>query len=91
MDSTTVIIDVRTPQEFTDGHLEGAINIDIYNPNFEAEVAALDTDGTYVVYCRSGQRSANALAFMNSIGIDDVTNLGGVLDASAQTGIPIVR
>jgi phage shock protein E len=91
MDSTTVIIDVRTPEEFSDGHLEGAMNIDIYDPAFEAEVAALDAAGTYVVYCRSGQRSANALAFMNSIGFDDVTNLGGVLDASAQTGIPIVR
>lgn len=91
MDSTTVIIDVRTPEEFTDGHLDGAINFDIYNPAFETEVAALDTDGTYVVYCRSGQRSANALAFMNSIGIENVTNLGGLMDASAQTGIPIVR
>ena len=91
MDSTTVIIDVRTPEEFTDGHLENAINIDIYNPAFETEVAALDADRTYVVYCRSGQRSGNALAFMRSIGIENVTNLGGVLDASAQTGIPIVR
>ena len=90
MDSTTVIIDVRTPQEFAEGHLEGAINIDIYEPAFQGAVAALDADGTYVVYCRSGQRSGNALAFMRSIGIENVTNLGGVTDASAETGIPIV-
>jgi len=90
MDSTTVIIDVRTPQEFAEGHLDGAINLDIYDPGFENSVGSLDFGGTYVVYCRSGQRSANALAFMRSIGIDNVTNLGGVTDASAETGIPIV-
>ena len=90
MDSTTVIIDVRTPEEFTDGHLEGAINIDIYNPAFEDSISALDTDGGYVVYCRSGHRSGHALMMMNAMGIDDVTNLGGVLEASASTGIPIV-
>ena len=90
MDSTTVIIDVRTPEEFTDGHLEGAINIDIYNPAFEDSISALDTDGEYVVYCRSGHRSGHALMMMNAMGIDDVTNLGGVLEASASTGIPIV-
>ncbi len=90
MSNSTVIIDVRTPEEFADGHLEGAININIFDPMFEGVVAALDTSNTYLVYCRSGQRSGNALAFMNSVGFDDVTNLGGVADASETTGIRIV-
>jgi rhodanese-related sulfurtransferase len=90
MEKATVIIDVRTPEEFADGHLEGAINIDIYNPAFQDSIAALETNGVYVVYCRSGHRSGHALMMMNAMGIDDVTNLGGLGDATASTGIPIV-
>ena len=54
----TVIIDVRTPAEYSEGHLEGAINIDVEAANFGTLLSQLPTDGDYIVYCRSGNRSA---------------------------------
>ena len=86
----TVIIDVRTPEEFASGHLEGAVNINLQSGQFEQEVGTLPLDGEYLVYCRSGNRSAQAVSIMQDLGFTDLTDLGG-LDAAAQaTGIPVV-
>ena len=56
-----VIIDVRTPEEFTDGHIENAINLDFRSDGFRNEIERLDRDKTYLIYCRSGNRSRGAL------------------------------
>jgi len=85
-----VIIDVRTPEEYAEGHLEGAINVNLQSGSFEQEIAEQPLDGTYIVYCRTGNRSAQAVAIMTELGFGDVTDAGGVSDASAATGIPIV-
>ena len=90
VDSDTVIIDVRTPSEFAGGHLEGAINIDVQSPNFDAEIAALDPAGDYVVYCRSGNRSAAAIDRMEAAGFTALVNAGSVAQASEATGIEVV-
>lgn len=89
----TVIIDVRTPAEFEAGHLEGAINIDVQSPDFAAQMMELDPNGEYYVYCRSGNRSAAAISWMNQMGFDGeaITNGGGYQDASNETGIPLVQ
>lgn len=89
----TVIIDVRTPAEFEAGHLEGAINIDVQSPDFAAQMMELDPNGEYYVYCRSGNRSAAAISWMNQMGFDGetITNGGGYKDASNETGIPLVQ
>jgi phage shock protein E len=86
----TVVIDVRTPAEFADGHLAGAVNIDVQGADFDALVSELPTDGDYVVYCRTGNRSAAAIARMEGLGFDNLVNAGGLEDASAATGIDIV-
>ncbi|OJW00649.1 MAG: hypothetical protein BGO47_02295 [Microbacterium sp. 67-17] len=86
----TVIIDVRTPDEYAEGHLEGAINVNLQSGSFEQQIAEQPLDGTYIVYCRTGNRSAQAVAIMTDLGFTDVTDAGGVSDASAATGIPIV-
>lgn len=86
----TTIIDVRTSGEYGDGHLDGAVNIDVQSPSFAGEIAALDPDAEYVVYCRSGNRSATAVQAMKDAGFSDVTNAGGLDDAAAATGLPIV-
>lgn len=86
----TVIIDVRTPSEFAGGHLEGAVNIDVQAPDFDAQISALDPDGTYYVYCRSGNRSGQAIDRMVALGFTDLTNGGSVESASSATGIPVV-
>ena len=86
----TTIIDVRTPEEFAQGHLPGAINIDIASADFGARVAALDPSAPYAVYCRSGNRSATALAQMASVGITGTYHLGGGIGAWQSAGGEVV-
>ena len=88
--SDTVIIDVRTPGEYASGHLDGAVNIDVQSPEFDGLVSALPADGAYVVYCRSGNRSAQAFARMAGLGFTDLTDAGGLDAAAGATGLPIV-
>ena len=86
-----VVVDVRTPQEYADGHLQGAQLLDL-NGGLLAEVLpSLDPDATYVVYCRSGNRSAQAVQAMRDAGFTNVTDLGSMERASQRTGVPIVR
>lgn len=76
-----ITVDVRTPGEFMTGHIQGAQNIDFESGNFENEIAALDKNATYAVYCRSGNRSGQAVAVMHDAGFHNVYNLnGGVID-----------
>ena len=85
----TVVIDVRTPEEFASGHLDGARNID-WQGNFKTEILAMPTDGHYVLYCRSGSRAGEALTFMKSAGFAHVVNAGSVAEAAEATGIAVV-
>lgn len=86
-----VIIDVRTPEEFAEGHLEGAVNIDIYAEDFAQQIAALDPSGNYAVYCRSGNRSGQAVSFMQGEGFKSVTDLGSRVAAAEALATPIVK
>lgn len=88
--ANTMLIDVRTPGEFAEGHLEGAVNISVELPTFAAQVALLDPDMDFLVYCRSGRRADVAIAHMDTLGMTS-TNLGSVESASSVTGIRIVR
>lgn len=85
-----MIIDVRTPAEFAGGHLDGAVNIDIQSADFTSRIESLDRNGSYVVYCRSGNRSGMAMAQMLDMGFTDVSNAGSVEEASAALGIAVV-
>lgn len=86
-----IIIDVRTPEEFAAGHLEGALLYNVQDPSFEANIAALDATATYVVYCRSGNRSAQAIERMKAVGFTTLTDLGSLQNASDETGVAIVQ
>ena len=86
----TTIIDVRTPQEFAEGHLPGAVNIDVSSPDFTAQVSGLDPSAPYAVYCRSGNRSAAALAEMGSLGFTGAYHLGGGIGAWQDAGGEVV-
>ncbi|MGK2316524.1 rhodanese-like domain-containing protein [Gordonia rhizosphera] len=85
----TVVIDVRTPEEYAAGHLQGARNIDVSSPTFVEMISTLPTDDPYVVYCRTGNRSAQAVAIMRSQGFTDVTDAGGIDEAQASTGLQV--
>jgi rhodanese-related sulfurtransferase len=85
-----VTLDVRTPNEFAEGYIEGARLIDFQSGNFENEIATLDKNATYAVYCRSGNRSGQAVKVMQDAGFTNVFNMnGGVIDW-ANAGLPLV-
>jgi len=80
------LLDVRTLEEFSEGHISGAVNIDIFSPNFQAEVEKLDKNKDYYVVCRSGGRSMSAAGAMESMGFAKVTNLaGGMMSWMGET------
>lgn len=84
------IVDVRRPDEFAAGHVDGAININLQSGTFESDIAQLDPNATYAVYCRSGNRSSEATAIMGEAGFTDVTNLGGAgFPDLASAGVPV--
>lgn len=87
LDSRTVI-DVRTPEETAQGMVAGALNIDLQSGDFRDRVAELDRDGRYLLYCRSGNRSAQAAAIMSELGFSDVVDAGG-FDALVAAGAPV--
>ena len=55
------LVDVRTAEEFCEGHIENAINIDFFSPDFDFKIAALDNSKPLILYCRSGRRSAKSV------------------------------
>ena len=94
IDMTTIaaVIDVRTPDEFASGHLDGALNIDIQGSMFASEIGALDKSANYVIYCRSGNRAGQAVTYMQDNGFTGtLTNAGSVDEASSATGIAVVQ
>lgn len=86
----TMLIDVRTPGEFAEGHLDGAVNIPVELPTFTAQVDLLDPDVDYLVYCRTGRRAEIAIEYMDMLGMT-TSNLGSLEAASAATGVRVVR
>lgn len=81
-DENAVILDVRTEDEFNEGFIANAINIDIHRgQDFVNEIEALDKSKNYYVYCRSGMRSAKACEIMNQLGFENAYNLiGGITE-----------
>ncbi|MBK9739116.1 MAG: rhodanese-like domain-containing protein [Actinobacteria bacterium] len=88
--SQSIVIDVRTPEEFAEGHLEGAVNYNVEGPDFAAQIAALDPAGVYAVYCRSGNRSQVAVAAMQQAGINGIYELQTGYTAWQEAGYPVV-
>lgn len=75
-DTSVVILDVRTPEEYNNGHIPSAKNIDVLQSSaFKEQIAALPKNKTYLLYCRSGKRSATALNIMKENGFVNVKHL----------------
>ncbi len=87
LDGGATVIDVRTPEEYAAGHIEDAALVDVQDPSFDDEIAALDESVTYVVYCRSGNRSAAAAERMQAIGLTVID--GGSLGDMSAAGWPV--
>lgn len=78
---SAVFIDVRTAQEYDAGHIPGALLIDVNSDTFDEMIQKLDKNAVYVVYCRSGVRSARASQRINSFGFKKVYNVSGGFNA----------
>ena len=87
MDSESgyVILDVRTEQEYAEGHIPGAILIPDYEISEKAESVLTDKDQLILVYCRSGRRSKNAAAQLEEMGYTRIREFGGILDWHYET------
>ena len=89
-ESDEVILDIRTPDEFNDGIIEGAINIDFYETSFADDLDKLDKDAHYVVYCRSDNRSGQAMSTFEDLGFTNVTEIDGGIANWYDAGLPVV-
>ena len=73
------LVDVRTAEEFAEGHIPGAVNMDVNGVAFEAQIATLDTERPVALYCRSGRRSKVADEKVAKAGFEVVELDGGIL------------
>ncbi len=85
-----VVLDVRTPAEFAEGHLPDAVNIDLQGPAFRDQVAQLERSAPVLLYCRSGNRSATARQVMVELGFERIADVDGGIVAWQQAGLPVV-
>lgn len=84
------ILDVRTPEEWNEGIIEGAIMANFYDDDFEAQLEKLDKEKPVAVYCKSGGRSGQTMEQMNSLGFKEVYNLKGGIGAWNSAKKPTV-
>jgi rhodanese-related sulfurtransferase len=88
-DSGTIVLDIRTPEEYNEGIIEGAINIDFYAPNFAQQLDALDKDSSYVVYCRSDNRTGQAMDTFANLEFQQVSEIDGGIVNWYQEDLPV--
>jgi rhodanese-related sulfurtransferase len=89
-DAAFTILDIRTPEEFAAGKIEGSINIDFYASDFRQQLDALDKDTHYLVYCNSGNRSGQSLSDFRDLGFTQVDNLDTGIQGWYSAGYPVV-
>jgi len=89
--SNFVILDIRTPEEFASGHIEGAININFRSDNFTNEMNKLDRNKTYFVYCRTGNRSYEAVNIMAGLNFRSILRLSDDILGWKAAGLPLVK
>ncbi|MCZ8020528.1 MAG: rhodanese-like domain-containing protein [Cyclobacteriaceae bacterium] len=86
-----VLLDVRMPEEFTAGHLPGAMLLDYYNDTFEKSAAQLDKTKPVFVYCKTGGRSSSAAKILRDLGFREVYDLNGGITAWKNAGKPVEK
>ena len=86
-----VVLDVRSPDEYSEGHVPGARNLNVTDKTFAERVAKLDKDKTYLVYCQSGGRSTRAAAKMKELGFGKLYNFAGSMVEWEKAGKPVEK
>ncbi len=87
--SGATLLDVRTPDEYSSGHIANSINMDIKNESFEENLSLLDKSKTYAVYCASGVRSGKAADIMKEKGFTSVYTLEGGIKTWKEKDLPL--
>jgi rhodanese-related sulfurtransferase len=85
-----VILDVRTSQEYNAGHLNGSINLDLKSASFSDQIRKLNRNNAYLLYCRTGIRSARAVMLMISLGFMELYNLTKGIEQWQRDGFEVV-
>jgi rhodanese-related sulfurtransferase len=86
-----ILLDIRTPEEYASERIADAENIDFYAPDFSDQLASLDPDETYVVYCRSGNRTDSAMDVFDDLGFAVVYEVEGGIVGWVGAGLPILE
>lgn len=81
------VLDVRTPAEYAQGHIAGAVNVDFKAADFADQLAKLDKNTSYIVHCRSGRRSSNSLPILKEQGFTTVYHLNKGFNAWKDAGM----
>lgn len=90
-DNGIIVLDVRTRGEYDDGHLDGAVQINYFAPNFKRRLSELDSEAAYLVHCKSGGRSSRAVRLLKDQGTETIYHLDGGILAWKEAGLPIVK
>lgn len=85
------IIDIRTPREFRSGHIEGAININLFDNDFLNQISKYDKEQPIFIYCRSGSRTSTASKKMSNVGFKQVYDLKGGIKNWTRSNNKIVK
>lgn len=86
-----VILDVRTPAEFRDGHIPNAKNMDFFGGSFDMDISRLPKNDTIIVYCRSGKRSAGAADVLSDAGFKKVLHMSEGMEVWEKAGLPVEK
>ena len=84
-----IVLDIRTPEEFNDVRLADAVNVDYYDADFADQLDAFDKNDPYVMYCRSGNRSSDAVKTMKELGFVEVYEIDGGIVNWYDSGFPV--
>jgi rhodanese-related sulfurtransferase len=85
------VVDVRTSDEFNEGHLKDAKNIDMMSKDFAAKLGELDKSKPVLVHCQAGGRSTRALPTLEKLGFTDIIHLDGGMNDWVKAGQPVVK
>ena len=86
-----ILLDIRTADEFNSGHIEGAINLDYYDEVFRDDLDNLDKERTYLIYCRTANRTGKTMPVMQDLRFDEVYNMAGGITEWKSQGFPTVE
>jgi rhodanese-related sulfurtransferase len=89
--SNFAVLDIRTPGEFQSGHLPDAILVDFYSQTFSDQLNRLDKEKSYLVYCRTGNRSTNSLGLFKKLKFDKIYHMSTGISGWKSQDLPVVK